>query len=216
MNKKLLRMSRHEYLSRFAKWLNQVDDAKIDLNLCEIPANADNVAAKKIHFELAEQVYLHLLYQWMNAIREKILYSLESLKAMLATLKCPVCQSKIELAPISSKRGGNNFSCVADNKHYGLFIVHWELPVRIESETVRVYDDKYLYEIDQFHTLTIPNHKATKSNETILFIREVDKERNIVKNGKIEQLQFPQILFDFKNTTEQKILNRVKTILVFQ
>jgi hypothetical protein len=152
----------------------------------------------------------------MNQIRERILYSLAALKSLLNPLKCPVCKSKIDLAAPSSKKGGNNFACVTDNAHYGLFIVHWELPVRIESETVKVYDHKYLYEIDQFHTLTIPNRKATKSNETIIFIREIDKNRNIVKHGKIDQLQFSQILFDFQNTNQEKIINRVKTILVFQ
>ena len=152
----------------------------------------------------------------MNPIRERILYSFAALKSLLAALKCPVCGSKIDLAAPSSKKGGNNFACIADNNHYGLFIVHWELPVRIESETVKVYDTRYLYEIDQFHTLTIPNHKASKSNETIIFIREIDSERNIVKHGKIEQLQFSQILFDFQNTTQEKVINRVKTILVFQ
>ncbi len=42
-------MAKPENLIRFAKWLNVADDAKIDY-------------AGKSQFEIAEQIYFHLLY----------------------------------------------------------------------------------------------------------------------------------------------------------
>jgi hypothetical protein len=53
-------MARPEYLFRFAKWLNQVDDAKLDL---VYPSVNNTDSARKAHYEMAEKIYMHLLYQ---------------------------------------------------------------------------------------------------------------------------------------------------------
>lgn len=61
MRKKILLMARDSYLVRFAKWLNQVDDAKIDFHL--VQSDDPEVDRKKARHNLAEQIYLHLLYK---------------------------------------------------------------------------------------------------------------------------------------------------------
>lgn len=136
-------------------------------------------------------------------------------KKILNSLRCPICKSQIDLFQ-AKKKNGNNFACATNHTHYAMFFVSWDLPYRIEQEDVQVYSGNYLYEIRQHHYLSPPSLPPMKCNETLIYIKEVDKELRVIEKGKLLKFQYPQLLFDFQNTTNEKIINRVKTILVFQ
>lgn len=129
-------------------------------------------------------------------------------KAILNSLKCPICQSRIDLLDWKDRSDGKkyNFCCSSNWEHYRCFFVHWEPVFRIEYETVIVYEGKHQYRITQYDT-----------QRTEIFIHNVDAENNIIDSrgkgpGKFE---YPKHLFDFAKTNREKLVNRVKTILVF-
>ncbi len=106
-----------------------------------------------------------------------------------------------------------NFTCSSNWEHYRIFFVHWEPVCRIEYETVIIYEGKHQYRISQF----APD-KRFPSERTEIYISEVDKENRILSSK--DKKPFPPIsfekkIFDFANTTREKIVNRVRTILVF-
>jgi len=76
----------------------------------------------------------------------------------------------------------------------------------VEYETVVVYEGKHQYHLTQYD-----------DNRTELFVYDVDAENRIidVKDKKPFLGRYSQKMFDFTNTTKEKIINRVKTILVF-
>lgn len=134
-------------------------------------------------------------------------------KKILNSLKCPICGGQIDLLSYNkpTSRKGNNFGCVVDQMHYALFFVHWEDPVRIEKEVVWLYEGTYLYEVVQEHYFLgrpIPG--------TDIYMKPVDPEHRVLDNVKPKYLHFNKILFDFTKTNREKLLNRIKTILVFQ
>lgn len=136
-------------------------------------------------------------------------------KKILNALKCPVCQSQIDIlnwvVPKIGSKKGHNFGCVSDHFHYSIFFMHWELPIRIEKETVIIYEGKYQYEIAQDYFLS-----GISFPHTHIYIRVVDAEKRILDNHPIKEIGFNKILFDFSKTNREKLVNRVKTILVFQ
>lgn len=138
-------------------------------------------------------------------------------KQILNSLKCPICGSQIDLfewaKPVSKK--GNNFGCVAEPSHYGLFFVHWELPYRIEKEDVMIYNGSHLYDIQQEHYIANTSGRV-KITRTRIYIRDIDEEFRIIDNGVFKTFAYNKLLFDFAHTTRDKVINRVKTILVFQ
>jgi hypothetical protein len=95
-----------------------------------------------------------------------------------------------------------NFCCVNNWEHYCLYLVHWEPIIRIEYEKIIVYEGRYKYEI-------IRDDNCTK-----IFSSNVDIENNVLNNAKLYSSD--KKLFDFSNTNKEKLLNRIKTILVFQ
>lgn len=134
-------------------------------------------------------------------------------KAMLDSMKCPVCGGQIDLfdwaRPVSKR--GNNFGCVRDNSHYGMYFNHWDQPPVILSETVSVIDVNRLYDIEQKHFMgTVPFPGTT------ILIRDVDKEGRTIDGGRFKRLSFDKVLFDFRTLNKEKVINKVKTILVFQ
>lgn len=129
-------------------------------------------------------------------------------KAILDSLKCPICQSRIDLLDWKDVSDGKkyNFCCSSSWEHYRLFFVHWQPVLYIEYETVIVYEGKHQYVVSQYN-----------DNRTEIFIREVDPEHNIIdKRGGPGKFAYPKHLFDFTKTNREKLVNRVKTILVFQ
>lgn len=111
--------------------------------------------------------------------------------------------------PVSKK--GNNFGCVADPSHYGLFFVHWEQPYRIEQEVATVNVDDYQYEVIQYSWMM-----GKPNILTSIYIHPIDPEQRRVDGAASKCINFQKHLFDFKSTTKEKLINRIKTILVFQ
>lgn len=137
-----------------------------------------------------------------------------AVKAFLNSLRCPICKHQIDIMGGKDKRG-NNYSCVSVPSHFSFLYITWDGPLRLEREDVHVYSGKYLYEIRQYHW-TGGAIILKKKEETIIYIKEVDKEFRIIEKDKVQRFQYDKLLFDFQKTDESKIINRVKTILVFQ
>jgi len=99
-----------------------------------------------------------------------------------------------------------NFCCVNNWQHYRVFYVHWEQPFNIEYETVILYEGKHKYEIHQYET-----------DVTNMLVYKVDPEGRVL-DEKVPPLAFSyrKKLFDFSHTNREKLLHRVRTILVFQ
>lgn len=129
-------------------------------------------------------------------------------KAILNSLKCPICQSRVDLLDWKDRSDGRkyNFCCSSSWEHYRCFFIHWEPVYRIEYETVVVYNGKHQYRITQ-----------SEDNKTEILTNEVDAENRVVdKRGGPGKILFNLHLFDFSKTNREKLMNRLKTILVFQ
>jgi len=135
-------------------------------------------------------------------------------KQILNDLKCPLCGGQIDLFDfkianhcigIGTPRLTFNFCCANNWEHYHIWFPHWETTFKkIDYERIIVYTDSLQYCITQIHT-----------NRTYITISNVNLENRIIE-GTEKTLLFEQKMFDFSNTNREKILNRTKTILVFQ
>ena len=130
-------------------------------------------------------------------------------KQILNTLKCPLCKARIDLLDWKDVSDGRkyNFCCSSNWEHYRNFFVHWQPVIYIEYETVVIYEGHRKYHLTQYD-----------DNRTEIFIYDVDAENRIIddKDKKKPVFRYDKKLFDFSNTNQEKIINRVKTILVFQ
>jgi len=136
-------------------------------------------------------------------------------KLILNSLRCPVCKSQIDMLgwqAVMKKSRQFNYCCVAEPEHYGFWFITWDPPLRIESEVVVVYDEHLQYEIKQQHF----DQYGTPSLKTSIYIREVDPEHRVIENIESKVFTYEKCLFDFPNSSGEKIINRIKTILVFQ
>jgi hypothetical protein len=129
---------------------------------------------------------------------------------MLNSMRCPICGGQIDLVGWKVKQPTRkyNFGCVANWEHYRFFFVHWEQPPRIEYETVTLYEGRHQYVIIQYD--------SNGDNNIEIFIYEVDAENRIIDTKKPSKFSYSKKMFDFAHTNREKIVNRVKTILVFQ
>jgi hypothetical protein len=130
-------------------------------------------------------------------------------KLILNQIKCPICKSPVDLLDwkVRSETRKYNFCCAADWQHYRFYFIHWEPVYRVEYENLIVFEGNHEYVITQFD-----------NGGTEILIFEVDAENNIIesKDKKPTKFSYNKKLFDFSQTTREKIINRVKTILVFQ
>lgn len=128
-------------------------------------------------------------------------------RQILNTLKCPLCQSQIDFYIVNNSHNmyRYNFGCVVDWQHYRFKFDYSDILFKIEYETVMVYDNNYLYNITQYC-----------DNRTEIVINTVDAEHRIIDNKKKILFNYDKRLFDFTKTNQEKIINRIKTILVFQ
>lgn len=144
-------------------------------------------------------------------------------KTFLNTIKCPICKSPVDLVDwkVRSDIRKYNFCCSSNWEHYRLFFVHWEAIYYVEYENVVVYEGKHKYDISQFYNglgtsmtsmIQVPNQR------TEIYLLDVDPENRVIDNTekKAPKFSYNQKLFDFSQTNREKIINRVKTILVFQ
>lgn len=139
---------------------------------------------------------------------------------LIKDIKCPICQGQIDLVDWKIKYASKkyNFCCVNDWEHYRLFLIHWETKLKLESEIVIIYDNNLKYEI--FQSEINPNNQTT-----IINIYTVDAHNKIIE-GPADKAHFTPScsnifnydskLFDFSLTNRDKIVNRVKTILLFK
>lgn len=135
-------------------------------------------------------------------------------KRILNMLKCPICNGQIDLLDFStSKRKSKdcNFCCVNDPEHFAIWLVHWEQPIRLELERAIVYEGKYQYEVIQNHCFI-----GSSATNTLIYTRKIDAENRVLESSKVNVFSFGKILFDFSKTDRKKLVNRIKTVLVFQ
>lgn len=127
-------------------------------------------------------------------------------KKLLNSMGCPICKSQLDLVGfqrIASK--DYNFYCVNEPHHYGIYLNHWDIVPVIHSEYLSVSEYPYKYNIYQYLIGTI---------KTSIGIWEIDLEGNIQTT--VKKIEFSGKMFDFNNSNTEKILNRIKTLLVFQ
>jgi hypothetical protein len=136
-------------------------------------------------------------------------------KLILNSLRCPSCGGQIDLISgtnIHTRLKDLNFSCVYDSEHYSIRFVHWEQPARIETEQVIVYVGSHQYKVTQSHWVGGASVQSTK-----ILISKVDPEHRIIDSSKkIKEFVYDKHLFDFSKTNQEKLISRIKTILVFQ
>lgn len=99
-----------------------------------------------------------------------------------------------------------NFCCANNWEHYHLWFEHWEPALLIIDEQVIIYEGNHKYII----------YQENDNNKTEMYIYKIDPEGNLIGNVNPKRLFFNRKLFDFSQTNREKIVNRVKTILVFQ
>ena len=130
-------------------------------------------------------------------------------KQTLNALRCPICKGQVDLLDWKQKRVplDYNYCCANDWEHYRLLFVHWEPVLIIKHETVVVYEGRHKYQITQFQ------NKGTE-----IFIFDVDLENRVIEDPqkKNPNFSYDKHLFDFSKSNRDKIVNRIKTILVFQ
>lgn len=134
-------------------------------------------------------------------------------KKILDNLKCPICQSSIDLIQWNHRRLGHgyNFGCVINSFHYAIDFAHWETPPRIFKESVFLVDQEVEYELIQ-----------TTNNGTTIYQQDIDAEGRTIDSPKNWQSKlFPMYesnmqLFNFSNTTPERLLTRIQTLMTFQ
>ncbi|CAB4196845.1 hypothetical protein UFOVP1290_365 [uncultured Caudovirales phage] len=127
-------------------------------------------------------------------------------KQFLNSLKCPICSAQIDMIKMRAI-DFSNFACVNDKYHYNLYYQYIQVPFLVIQETVRIYDNNKLYEIFQ---------SCDGSLSTEITVKDVDKEYRVLDKKKTLSFRYDKKLFDFSKSNRESILNRVKTILVFQ
>jgi hypothetical protein len=127
------------------------------------------------------------------------------IKAILNNLKCPICQSRVDLYNYGKKMDSQyNFCCSLDSWHYRMWFPHWDKPPLYDI--VVIYEGNYRYNIDQRYSIA----------KTFIDIIEVDAEFNMINVHLNKTFQYDRIMFDYPNTDRDKMINRIKTILTFQ
>lgn len=119
------------------------------------------------------------------------------LKAILNYLKCPVCGGQIE--------GVSRFYCAASRDHYNVRFGSDTAPYIIASEKVILSDGTRQYEIIQ------------NANSTTIYVWKVngDNIRIVDKVNPPAPIVFDKKLFDFSQINKERLINKMKTIVVF-
>jgi len=92
----------------------------------------------------------------------------------------------------------------------------WYPTVRIEKETVSIYEGRHKYVIMQHNYPNLYPVTSINVYDVDAENRVIDKKINQVPKDLQPAFSFDKKLFEFSKTTRDKILNRIKTILVFQ
>lgn len=120
-------------------------------------------------------------------------------KDALNRMKCPICGGQIE--------GVTQFHCVLSKTHYKFVIVEDIFPISITHEYVSVNDGR-----KQYYIIQTPN-------ETEIYVHQLDGNYEIISPDKTKpapkSFKFDQKIFSFSETNREKLLNRIRTIIVF-
>lgn len=136
-----------------------------------------------------------------------------AVKRFLNSLRCPLCKGQLDLLDWSETRKKDtqyNFYCVYEPEHYAVWCLHWVIPPQIESERVILYEGEYQFVVSQQH------HYQGPQTCTTIKMSQVDPENRVIEGLAPKFFTYDKHLFDFTKTNKEKILNRIKTILVFQ
>jgi len=134
------------------------------------------------------------------------------IKKILNSLKCPVCNCQIDMTNDSQYLYKcSQYCCVSNSKHYTIYIISYDDKAFIELETVIIYDGNFQYEIRKRYIQDL-----NSSINTTLYIRKVDDENRILDNFKMKVIALNGSHFEFNKTNSIKMLNRIKTLLLFQ
>lgn len=149
-------------------------------------------------------------------------------KKILNSLKCPQCGVGIDIVStgVGSAKSARyfNYACAYDNNHYavslatdnGLPYPH-NLPIHpvITGELVTMFEAKHKYVINQSSASILGT-----VDETNIEMFNIDPEGRVLEDKKkkklVKSFHYDKKLFDFARTNKEKILSRIKTILVFQ
>ena len=138
-----------------------------------------------------------------------------STKKLLNSLACPICGCQIDL--ISSTFGYRdfNYSCVADIEHYTISLMYGLDVTVLDKERVIIYDDNHKYEVSKYHYY---DALLSKKVLTDTFIKQfqVDPENRVIDNVPVKTSEFKTEVINTAKVGKDKLLNRVKTLLVFQ
>jgi hypothetical protein len=133
------------------------------------------------------------------------------LKALLNSLRCPICKAQIDTKPSSLDIFYRqfNYSCAYDYTHYAININTGIAVPTLESEHVNVFDSKHKYSI-------LKTYPVIGKSKIEIRIYDVDAEGRINFTFKEKKFTTDLDLFDFKKFDSVKAVNRIKTVLVFQ
>jgi len=134
-------------------------------------------------------------------------------KQVINRMRCPLCRGQLDLLDwreVERKDKDYNFYCVFDSEHYALWFLHWVQPPILETERVILYEGSYQYTISQVH------HYQAPQTLTTIKLSKVDPENRVIEGLQPKFFTYDKHLFDFQKTNREKIVNRIKTILVFQ
>lgn len=118
------------------------------------------------------------------------------MKIILDKWKCPVCNSALKQVNRAI------FYCAINHLDFAVELLQDNC-----KELVVIRNQGYQYNI-------IQRHSEKYKNMTDIYVHHLDSENRIY--GKSSHWKFDEIIFNFQCTDKEKILNRIKTIMVFQ
>jgi hypothetical protein len=125
-----------------------------------------------------------------------------TLKEILNSLRCPLCESQVDGIYSYSPR----FYCATEKDHYNV----WFKDNLIKKETINLYDYNKLikYEIIKIYDGDNITTKVVMEN--------IDAEGREIFTFEDRSFTIGMSLFDFRNFNLDTALNKIKTILLFK
>ena len=132
----------------------------------------------------------------------------KEVKKLLNCLKCPICNSPIDI--LINKSKFYNYGCALDNNHYLISL----------DENL---DNNYLLE-EAVNVFSYPNYYKIVQNycfdgaidTTTVVIKKIDKENNILDRDPSQKLNFAEIIFKFNKLNIKKIINKINAIVILK
>jgi len=129
----------------------------------------------------------------------------KDLKTYFNTLRCPLCNGQLDSI---SKLETVKLYCVSNFEEYICILNTTIYPPTFWWEEVSIYHGNNKYWIGQEY--------KNLDMKCSIQIRSIDKEGRVIEGSKIKSMVFKFKLFDFQSLDKNRILSKLKTILVFQ